>query len=173
MISAPRCDGRTCTFRSASPDQTLAAGRALGDVLRSGDVVALDGELGAGKTLLTRGIAIGLGIPAEQPIQSPTFVLIREYVGRVRLLHLDAYRLQGAEDMLSLGFDEMCAADDVVIVVEWAERVREALPEQTIDAVLSHAGESARDFEIGFVSAKQAERFATRAQREFERLPAG
>lgn len=172
MIPGPRRDGRTCTFRSASPAQTLAAGRALGNVLERGDVVALNGELGTGKTLLTRGIAVGLGISTEQPIQSPTFVLVREYVGRVRLLHLDAYRLQGAEDVLSLGFDEMCAARDVVIVVEWPERIREALPARTVDAVLSHAGESARDFEIRFVSAKQAERFATRAQREFQRLPA-
>ncbi len=111
-----------------SPEQTLALGRVLGGLLRGRDFLALAGPLGAGKTQLIKGIAAGLGVPEEEPVVSPTFVLIREYVGRLKLYHVDAYRLQGAADLPALGVEEMAAEPDAVIAVEWADRVAQAVP---------------------------------------------
>lgn len=110
-----------------SPEQTIEVGRRLGAVLRAGDVIGLVGRLGAGKTMLTKGIAVGLGVASERSINSPTFVLVNEYAGRIPIFHLDAYRLPNADGLLSLGFEEMCGRRGVVIV-EWADRVTEAMP---------------------------------------------
>ncbi len=123
---------------SASPAQTRAAGEALGRLLRPGDVVALDGPLGAGKTEFTKGLAAGLDVAEDEPVVSPTFVLVREYAGRLRLYHLDAYRLSGAEELLALGFEEMCSDAAGVVVVEWADRAAGAIPAHAIRIELEH-----------------------------------
>ena len=102
----------------ADREATLALGRRLGAVARAGDVVLLDGPLGAGKTVLVRGLAQGLGSTAE--VASPTFVLVRQYGGRLNLVHADLYRLDDPRDVDRLGLLEM--SDDAVLVVEWPDR---------------------------------------------------
>src|SRR5947209_2870694 len=101
-------------------DETQALGARLAQRLEPGDVLWLSGDLGAGKTTFTQGLGRGLGIAA--PINSPTFVLIREYVGRLPLYHIDLYRLDGAREVAALGLSDYLAGDGVC-VLEWAERL--------------------------------------------------
>ncbi|MCK4341864.1 MAG: tRNA (adenosine(37)-N6)-threonylcarbamoyltransferase complex ATPase subunit type 1 TsaE [Phycisphaerae bacterium] len=147
---------------SRSPAQTLALGRALGRGLRSGDFVALTGPLGSGKTQLIKGLAVGLGVPEDEPVVSPTFVLIREYVGHLTLYHIDAYRLGGAEELFSLGLDEMVAEPDAVVAVEWADRTPEAIPEYACWIDLAHVGEEARRIRIRWADRERLADFRTR-----------
>jgi len=131
------------TFISHSPQETYAFGKDLGETLYSGDVVALSGELGAGKTCLAQGIARGLGIPEEYRITSPTFTIINEYPGRLILYHLDVYRLSGVRDLDEIGYDD-CFNDKGVVVVEWAEKIRDALPKETLFILLTYIDENIR-----------------------------
>lgn len=110
-----------------SPEETEAAGCRLGERLRPGDVVALVGPLGAGKTVFARGIAAGCG--ARGYIASPSFVIVRQYAGRLPVYHADLFRLDRPEDVAYLGLDEMA---DGILVVEWAERAAGALPAETV-----------------------------------------
>jgi len=104
MISGERS---VMVLLSKSPEETFRIGRILADGLKAGDVVALTGELGSGKTCLTQGIANGLGVPESYVVTSPTFTLINEYQGRqVDLYHLDVYRLTGCADLAEMGYDE-------------------------------------------------------------------
>ena len=112
---------------SNSVDQTIRLGEAIGKSVKGGEVIALIGELGTGKTHLIKGIAQGftageLNSNTNELVTSPTFTLIQEYPGRLTLYHIDAYRLEDARQLEALGFDELCEADGV-IVVEWADRV--------------------------------------------------
>ena len=112
---------RMATFISHSPAETEALGEKFGRAAERGLVVALTGELGAGKTQLVKGIARGLGIAAR--VHSPTFTLVNEYAGgRLRLFHLDLYRLETREQILSAGLEEFFQPDGVA-VIEWAERI--------------------------------------------------
>ncbi len=114
---------------SKSVEDTIAAGRKIGASARAGDVFALVGDLGAGKTQLVKGIARGLGADAE--VTSPTFTLIHEYAGgRLPLYHFDFYRLESKAEVLRLGIDEYLFADGVC-VVEWADRFRELMPQSS------------------------------------------
>ncbi len=117
----------TFEFMSTCPSQTEAIGRVVGEHLSGGAVLALVGTLGAGKTLFTRGVASGNCLPADCYVSSPTFALVNEYPGTLTLFHMDAYRLSGALELDSLGFDEMCGSGGVVLV-EWADRVEECIP---------------------------------------------
>lgn len=112
-------------IRTASQQETETIGRRLGQQLRSGDVIALSGDLGAGKTVLTRGIAQGAG--AAGYFASPTFTLVREYSGPVSIAHVDLYRLDAPRQIEDIGFDEILERDGVV-VIEWAEKIRSMLP---------------------------------------------
>ncbi len=105
------------TVAAGTAEQTRAVGRAIAPLLGPGDVVVVSGTLGAGKTTFTQGVAAGLGV--TDPVVSPTFTLTREYEGRVRLVHVDLYRLDRAQEVLDLGLEEL--ADDAVLVVEWGE----------------------------------------------------
>ncbi len=130
------------TTISRSAEETRAWGRALGSSLKPGDVVALTGPLGAGKTTLTKGLAEGLECPDPDAVCSPTFTLIQEFEGRHPLCHVDACRLpeDGTDDTgLSDYFDGAW-----VVVVEWADRVGEFLPEHAIWVDLAHEGPSDR-----------------------------
>jgi tRNA threonylcarbamoyladenosine biosynthesis protein TsaE len=131
-------------FASRSPDQTRAFGLALGELLRGGECIALSGELGAGKTVLAKGLAEGLGVPADEPVISPTFVLVREYFGRLRLFHIDAYRLRDAAELLDLGWEEMLQSPAAVVAIEWPERVAAAIPAAACRVALTHVGPSER-----------------------------
>ena len=135
---------REASFVSGSAEQTRRTGAVIGKRLRAGDVVALCGPLGAGKTELVKGIAAGLDVPENQRVASPTFVLVREYAGRLTLFHIDAYRLSGASDLADLGFDEMCSAPDAAVAIEWADRVPEALPGEALRVDLEHDGDDRR-----------------------------
>ena len=107
---------------SRSPEETEEFASALGARLNPGDLVALIGDLGAGKTVFARGLCAGLGV--ESVVKSPTFVLVREYAGRCAVLHADAYRLDGRSEWEGLGIEERRSVS--VVIVEWADRV---LPE--------------------------------------------
>jgi tRNA threonylcarbamoyladenosine biosynthesis protein TsaE len=108
-------------------EDTLRVGEILGQCLSPGDVVALMGELGSGKTCLTQGIARGMGVSASYHVTSPTFTLINEYPGDIKLHHMDVYRLSGPVDLEDLGYEEYFYGDGVV-VVEWAEKIESVLP---------------------------------------------
>jgi tRNA threonylcarbamoyladenosine biosynthesis protein TsaE len=114
-------------FDSGSPEETVALGRRLAERLDPGDCVGLTGPLGAGKTVLVRGLAVGLGVADERLVSSPTFVLVQEYPGRAPVYHVDLYRTFDAEAEVSeLGLEEMLT--DGVVLVEWAERAADGLP---------------------------------------------
>jgi tRNA threonylcarbamoyladenosine biosynthesis protein TsaE len=125
------------------PDEaaTLALGRRLGAAARPGDVLALVGELGAGKTTLVHGLAEALGVTG--PVPSPTFVLVREHEGRLRLVHVDAYRLADSNEALAIGLDEHLPGEGLT-AVEWAERVADLLPPDALWVRLETAGEGRR-----------------------------
>jgi len=117
-------------FLSGSPAASFHLGERIGGALEEGSILALCGELGCGKTLLTRGICAGLGVP-EREVNSPTFTLVNEYQGRMPVLHLDMYRLAGLDEELELGFwDYLSRAERGVMLVEWAEKVLALLPKE-------------------------------------------
>jgi tRNA threonylcarbamoyladenosine biosynthesis protein TsaE len=114
-------------LRAPDAEHTRAVGAALAELLRSGDAVALTGELGAGKTTLVQGVAHGLGI--DEPVVSPTFTLVREYPGQLPVIHVDVYRLDRVQDVLDLGLEEL---PDGVLLVEWGDAVEALLPEERL-----------------------------------------
>ncbi len=115
-----------------SLDETRTFGKYLGRQLRSGDIIALTGELGSGKTTLTQGIGWGLGIPRDIYVNSPSFVLIREYSeGRLPLYHMDLFRLDGEEAFLQLGCEEYLYGKGVT-VIEWAENLGRHFPDKCL-----------------------------------------
>jgi tRNA threonylcarbamoyladenosine biosynthesis protein TsaE len=121
------------SLRSAAPQETRAIGMALGSHAHAGSLVALIGPLGAGKTELAKGVAEGLGVSSV--VNSPTFVLINEHVGRLRLFHIDAYRLEDPDEALAAGlFDDRQASG--VAVVEWADRLGDRLPAERLELTL-------------------------------------
>jgi len=123
---------------AATPEDTMAVGEAVASLLREGDAVALTGELGAGKTTFVRGAARALGF--DGAVASPTFTLVREYKGRVRIYHVDVYRLERVQDVLDLGLDEM-AAEGGVLLVEWGDAVEGLLPDDHLLAEITVVGE--------------------------------
>jgi tRNA threonylcarbamoyladenosine biosynthesis protein TsaE len=109
--------------------ETEDFGIKLGKLLEPGDIVCLNGELGAGKTTMTKSIGIGLGV--EEYITSPTFTLINQYRGRMPVYHFDVYRLENVEELYDLGFDEYFFGNGVCII-EWAEKIEKMLPEDRL-----------------------------------------
>jgi tRNA threonylcarbamoyladenosine biosynthesis protein TsaE len=120
----------------ASPMQTRRFGRVLGALCVPGDVIALGGDLGAGKTTLTQAIAAGAGVDPAEYVNSPSFALLHEYHGRIPLYHMDFYRLQDADDVVALGLDEYFYRSGIA-VVEWYERAESVLPGGTLFVDLS------------------------------------
>lgn len=135
------------TFHTASAEETQELGKRLGSFLKKGDVIALQGPLAAGKTTITKGIALSLNV--KDTITSPTFCLISEYEGRLPLYHFDVYRLQGADDFANLGADDMIYGDGVCLI-EWSEKIMDELPKKTIIVKLSvdPSDPNARDIQI-------------------------
>lgn len=133
---------------SKSPAETVRIGRILGEGLKAGDVVALTGELGSGKTCLTQGIACGLGVPENYAVTSPTFTLINEYPGReAALFHVDLYRLQGAADLADTGYEEYLSGGGVM-VIEWADKIPDAVPDGAVCVALTYLEENVRKMEL-------------------------
>ncbi|MHB8769719.1 MAG: tRNA (adenosine(37)-N6)-threonylcarbamoyltransferase complex ATPase subunit type 1 TsaE [Syntrophales bacterium] len=134
-------------FSDCAPE-TVRIGRILGELLNAGDCVALVGDLGAGKTCLTQGIAQGLGIPAGYAVTSPTFTLLNEYPGgKTSLYHLDVYRLSGPADLAEMGFEEYLSQDGVM-VIEWADKIERQVPEGALHILFSILEENVRKIEI-------------------------
>lgn len=126
---------------SRSPAETEAIGRIIGERLMHGDVLSLEGALGAGKTALAKGIALGLGI--TEAVTSPTFTLISEYEGRLHLYHMDVYRLDSAEDFAALGAEELLYGEGAC-VIEWGEKIAELMPKTAIFIKIEADSEGSR-----------------------------
>lgn len=130
-----------------SSDQTDSLGEVLGAWLRPGDVVLLHGDLGAGKTTLTKGIARALGV--RDTVSSPSFALVNEYaLPLLPLFHLDLYRLDDPADLESIGFTELTSTEDGIAIVEWPERAGAMLPERYVLVEMAHAGEGRRSLRV-------------------------
>ncbi|WP_438799905.1 tRNA (adenosine(37)-N6)-threonylcarbamoyltransferase complex ATPase subunit type 1 TsaE [Alkalicoccobacillus porphyridii] len=123
-----------------SPEQTTQFAEGLGELLNAGDIITLEGDLGAGKTHFTKGLAKGLGV--QKVVNSPTFTIIKEYRGRIPLYHMDVYRLE-EEFEEELGLDEYFYGEGAC-VIEWASKIAPQLPEQRLDITIRHAGEDKR-----------------------------
>ena len=134
----------TLELTSDSPETTSALAACLGAILGAGDVVALFGELGAGKTCFVQGLARGLGIVAH--VTSPTFILMRQHPGHPPLCHADAYRLTCGADIEDLGLEDILATS--VLAVEWAERVADALPDERVEVRLGTPGGDEREITL-------------------------
>ncbi len=117
-------------------EETLEFGERLSHVLTGGDVLALVGDMGVGKTLLTRGIAMGLGIPGEQ-VNSPTFTIIQAYESPIPVIHVDLYRLEDPSAIWQLGLEDYFTPENIVII-EWADRFIQALPPDHLTIQLEH-----------------------------------
>ncbi len=114
---------------TTSSEQTIALGKKIGSFLKKGDILAMQGTLAAGKTTITKGIAESLEI--DEPITSPTFTLISEYYGTLPLYHMDVYRLDGPDDFVDLGTDDLLYGDGISII-EWSEKIMSELPKDVI-----------------------------------------
>lgn len=110
-----------------SVDKTINLGKKIGHLAHSGDIICLNGDLGSGKTHLTKGIAMGLGI--SDNITSPTFTIVNEYEGRIKLYHFDVYRVNDPDEISEMGFDEYIFGDGVS-VIEWSNYIKEIIPEE-------------------------------------------
>lgn len=149
---------------SCGVESTLELGARIGEGLGGGDVVAMTGPLGAGKTHLTKGMARGLGVANDRAVSSPTFVLVNEYIGRVRVLHLDAYRLRGGSELESIGFEEMCGSG-AVLIIEWADRVKDVVPSAALWVEMAVAGESERSLALACTDSDLSARVAAALDR--------
>ena len=119
------------TYVTTSDEETIRLGQRLGDLLSEGDVVALVGELGSGKTWFTKGLALGLGVSPDTIVTSPSFTLVNEYKGRYTFYHMDFYRLENLPEVLSAGLEEYLH-DSGVVAFEWADRWPEILPDKRV-----------------------------------------
>lgn len=133
-------------FHSTSDVATRDVGRALAKKLKPGDILCLFGELGSGKTTFVKGLAQGLAVN-PQAVNSPTFVLLNIYDGKLPLYHFDFYRLEHPDEIATIGYDEFLFGQGVA-VVEWAERFGKYLPEEHLEIKFVHAGESNRRIEM-------------------------
>jgi tRNA threonylcarbamoyladenosine biosynthesis protein TsaE len=136
------------TLTSNSPEQTVELGRRIGRQLRGGEVFAIYGPLGSGKTRLIKGIATGAGAEDLRNVTSPTFVLVNQYEGRFDIYHIDAYRLGSIAEFEALGFDDFCYPQSVVLI-EWADKIESAIC--SIDLIrieLAHTGEHTRSIRL-------------------------
>lgn len=132
-------------LNTGGPDETRSLGRILGKLLQEGDVVALYGDLGSGKTCLAQGIAHGIGVK-ERYITSPTFIMINEYTGRIPFYHIDLYRVAFSE-LGGLGFRDYLS-DVGATVIEWAERAGDELPEERLSIYLKITGKKSREIKF-------------------------
>jgi tRNA threonylcarbamoyladenosine biosynthesis protein TsaE len=133
---------------TSSPGKTIQFGRRIGSQLKGGEVIAVFGPLGSGKTHLIKGIASGAGAEDYRHVNSPTFVIVNEYSGRLDIYHIDAYRLNSVSEFEMLGFDDYCYPQSVVLI-EWADKVESAI--QNIDYIrieLEHAGRTKREIHL-------------------------
>ena len=129
-------------YISKSVEETIDIAAKLAKAFKKGETVALIGDLGAGKTVFTKGIAKGLGVKNARYVNSPTFVIIKEYKGKLPLYHFDLYRIE-SPDLLGMGYEEFFYGNGIT-AVEWSERLEMLLPKDHWHVVLEHAGDNKR-----------------------------
>lgn len=132
-------------FITKNSDETIELGYKIGQKLKKGNILAMQGTLAAGKTTITKGIAKALEI--SDTITSPTFCLISEYYGKMPLYHMDVYRLEGSEDFENLGTEDMLYGDGVCII-EWSEKIMDSLPKETIIINIQPQDDGSRKIQI-------------------------
>lgn len=142
------------TYKTDSEQETFELGKTLGESLAGGEVLALEGDLGAGKTVFAKGVAAGLG--CEEVVNSPTFVIMKIYflagsIGKIKeLCHVDTYRLSSPEEVINIGIKDYLNKPESVVVVEWPEKIKEILPNSTVFVKLKLKDEGAREIEIKY-----------------------
>ena len=159
--------GGSLQIDTLSPEQTRELGRRIGERCGGGELIALIGELGSGKTQLAKGLAAGLGVDRPDQLTSPTFVIVNEYPGRLTLYHIDAYRLNGPGELEALGADDLLAAGSVV-AIEWADRVESWLPPEALIIRLEITGTQQRRLTMAWAD-EAAEALAECAARDVAR----
>lgn len=140
-------DSKSLKYLTKSDIETVNLGEKIGALLKPGDLVALVGHLGSGKTWLTKGLALGFGVDPDTVVTSPSFSLVNEYDGRQTLYHMDLYRLSELSEVLDAGLEEYIYCDGVV-VMEWADRWPEILPEQRITVEIKITGDQHREIAL-------------------------
>ncbi|MBC8208105.1 MAG: tRNA (adenosine(37)-N6)-threonylcarbamoyltransferase complex ATPase subunit type 1 TsaE [Desulfobulbaceae bacterium] len=148
------------SIQLSSLAETLRFGRWLGEVARPGDVICLDGDLGAGKTTLTQAIAQGLEVPPDCYVTSPSFSILHEYPGRIPLYHMDFYRLSDGWEVLDLGFDEYFH-DEGLCVIEWSLRAQEIIPSSRLHLQMTIESPDSRQYICDPGTSSWAERLAS------------
>jgi tRNA threonylcarbamoyladenosine biosynthesis protein TsaE len=146
-------------------EQTIELGNLIGSLLKAGDVVALMGQLGAGKTYLTKGIAEGQGVKDRKEVTSPSFVLVKQYMGRMPIYHFDAYRIKSPDEM----YDIDCVGffwGEGISIIEWADKVMECLPDDFIKVTIETVGQTSRDIHVSY----QGERYRSFMEEFKERI---
>jgi len=144
-------------IKTRSVEETIEVGRRLGALLEAGDVVLLVGELGAGKTHFTRGIAMGLGVSDPYVVTSPTFILMNQYQGRCLIRHFDLYRIEGSE-LHSLGFQDF--RDSGVSILEWGEKADPAILKDHLRVEFAITGENSRQMAFSGVGERSGKTIA-------------
>jgi len=133
---------------SESPEQTIEIGHRIGRKLQGGEIIAICGPLGSGKTHLIKGIAAGAGAEDPRHVNSPTFVIVNEYAGRLDIYHVDAYRLNSVSEFEMIGFDDFCYPRSVILI-EWADKIESALQgTDYIRVELEHTGQTERKIRV-------------------------
>jgi tRNA threonylcarbamoyladenosine biosynthesis protein TsaE len=134
-------------LQSKSTSETIRIGKEIGGFLLAGDVVALAGELGTGKTQFIKGLAEGVGVGKSTYISSPSFTLINEYPGKVPFYHIDMFRLTSEKEAEGLGLEEYFQGNGIT-AIEWADRIPSLLPEELLWVKIHYTGENTRSLEI-------------------------
>jgi tRNA threonylcarbamoyladenosine biosynthesis protein TsaE len=143
-----------------SSDETIDRGREIGASLEPPVLILLSGELGAGKTTLTKGIVSGLGAAREEDVTSPTFTLVHKYQGRARVYHVDLYRISGFHDLETLGLEDLFS-EDAVVIVEWPDRLTLRTDWPILRIGLEHVDEGARRIRLEAIDPEAANRATT------------
>ena len=130
---------------SNSPDITMSIGFEFSKEIKAGDIIAIEGEIGAGKTTFIKGVLKGLGYKGN--VNSPTYTLINEYQADNKIIHIDCYREKNINRWIDIGFIDYLN-DDNIIIIEWPEYIRKILPSNTIDIYIEHIKESTREIRI-------------------------
>lgn len=151
---------RVLTLSTNGPDETIELGRRLGSLLVAGDVVALVGDLGAGKTCLVRGIAKGLEVPESSYVRSPSFVILNIYPGRCPVHHLDLYRIHSPQELEDLGYREIFYGEGVTLI-EWADKMNDLLPEEHLRVCLDFRNETGRVVTLEGIGDRYRQRWQT------------